>query len=120
MAKVEYNAVGRRKTAIARVRLVAGDGKILVNKRELDNYFGLETLKMTSKPVIAFKIFAGGQMFLGKTQEEKQQLIKGAYEEVFSALKPNDLAAVGVFQRDSDQLKENMDLYNQWYAERQA
>ncbi|MEG0126889.1 MAG: 30S ribosomal protein S9, partial [Clostridia bacterium] len=47
MAKVEYSAVGRRKTAIARVRLVAGDGKILVNKRELDNYFGLETLKMT-------------------------------------------------------------------------
>ena len=47
MAKVEYNAVGRRKKAIARVRLVAGDGKILINKRELDNYFGLETLKMT-------------------------------------------------------------------------
>ncbi|MEG2252848.1 MAG: 30S ribosomal protein S9 [Clostridia bacterium] len=47
MAKVEYSAVGRRKTAIARVRLVAGDGKIPVNKRELDNYFGLETLKMT-------------------------------------------------------------------------
>ena len=35
MAKVEYNAVGRRKTAIARVRLVAGDGKILINKRDL-------------------------------------------------------------------------------------
>ena len=46
MAKVEYSAVGRRKTAIARVRLVAGDGKIVVNKRELDNYFGMETLKM--------------------------------------------------------------------------
>ena len=46
MAKVEYNAVGRRKTAIARVRLVAGDGKILVNKRNLDEYFGLETLKL--------------------------------------------------------------------------
>ena len=49
MAKVEYNAVGRRKTAIARVRLVAGDGKILVNKRELDNYFGLATRKMVVK-----------------------------------------------------------------------
>ena len=49
MAKVEYNAVGRRKTAIARVRLVAGDGKILVNKRDLDTYFGLETLKMTAR-----------------------------------------------------------------------
>ena len=47
MAKVEYNAVGRRKTAIARVRLVAGDGKILINKRDLNDYFGLETLKMT-------------------------------------------------------------------------
>ncbi len=47
MAKVEYNAVGRRKEAIARVRLVAGDGKILINGREIDNYFGLETLKMT-------------------------------------------------------------------------
>ena len=47
MAKVEYSAVGRRKTAIARVRLVAGDGKITVNKRDLDSYFGLETLKMT-------------------------------------------------------------------------
>ncbi|MBQ9307640.1 MAG: 30S ribosomal protein S9 [Clostridia bacterium] len=47
MAKVEYTAVGRRKEAVARVRLVPGDGKIVVNKRDLDNYFGLETLKMT-------------------------------------------------------------------------
>ena len=47
MAKVEYNAVGRRKKAVARVRLVAGDGKIVINKRDIDDYFGLETLKMT-------------------------------------------------------------------------
>ncbi|MBN1777713.1 MAG: 30S ribosomal protein S9 [Clostridiales bacterium] len=47
MAKVEYSAVGRRKKAIARVRLVAGDGNIIVNKRDLDSYFELETLKMT-------------------------------------------------------------------------
>jgi len=47
MAKVDYSAVGRRKKAIARVRLVAGEGKIIINKREIDNYFGLETLKMT-------------------------------------------------------------------------
>ena len=61
MAKVEYNAVGRRKKAIARVRLVAGDGKILVNKRELNDYFGLETLKMTVRqPLVLTK--AGGDM----------------------------------------------------------
>ena len=47
MAKVEYSAVGRRKKAVARVRLVAGEGKITINKRDIDHYFGLETLKMT-------------------------------------------------------------------------
>ncbi len=47
MAKVEYNAVGRRKKAVARVRLVPGDGKVVVNRRDIDDYFGLETLKMT-------------------------------------------------------------------------
>ncbi len=47
MAKMEYSAVGRRKKAVARVRLVAGDGKITINKRDIDHYFGLETLKMS-------------------------------------------------------------------------
>ncbi len=46
MADVNFNAVGRRKKAIARVRLMPGEGNIIINKRELDNYFGLETLKM--------------------------------------------------------------------------
>ncbi len=47
MAKVDYSAVGRRKKAVARIRLVAGDGRITINKRDIDHYFGLETLKMT-------------------------------------------------------------------------
>ena len=47
MAQVQYQAVGRRKKAIARVRLVPGDGKVVINGRDIDNYFGLETLKMT-------------------------------------------------------------------------
>ena len=46
MAKIQYQATGRRKTAIARVRLVPGEGKITVNKRDIESYFGLETLKM--------------------------------------------------------------------------
>ena len=64
MAKVEYHAVGRRKTAIARVRLVAGDGKILINKRGLDDYFGLETLKMTVRQPLELTK-AGGDMVDG-------------------------------------------------------
>lgn len=47
MAKVQYQGTGRRKKAIARVRLVPGEGKVTINKRDIDNYFGLETLKMT-------------------------------------------------------------------------
>ena len=53
MAKVEYSAVGRRKHAVARVRLVPGDGKVVINKRDMDNYFGLETLKMTVRQPLA-------------------------------------------------------------------
>ena len=47
MASVQYIGTGRRKTAIARVRLLPGEGKVLINKRDINDYFGLETLKMT-------------------------------------------------------------------------
>ena len=53
MAQVQYQAVGRRKKAIARVRLVPGDGKVVINGRDIDNYFGLETLKMTVRQPLA-------------------------------------------------------------------
>ena len=78
----------------------------------------LDLLQKLDKPVITYKIFAGGQMFLGKTHDEIKQLIKGVYEEVFSALKPDDLAAIGVFQRDCDQIRENAELYREWYENR--
>ena len=46
MAKVQYLGTGRRKTSVARVRLVPGEGKIVINKRNIENYFGLETLML--------------------------------------------------------------------------
>lgn len=47
MAKTAFIATGRRKKSVARVRLIpGGTGNIIINKRELDDYFGLETLKM--------------------------------------------------------------------------
>ncbi len=45
MAKTQYQATGRRKSSIARVRLLPGTGRIIVNKKELDDYFGMEILK---------------------------------------------------------------------------
>ena len=46
MANVQYYGTGRRKSSVARVRLVAGSGKITINGRSIDEYFGLETLKL--------------------------------------------------------------------------
>ena len=40
------NALGRRKSAIARIYVTEGTGKITINKRDMDEYFGLETLKV--------------------------------------------------------------------------
>ena len=42
---VQYYGTGRRKESVARVRLVPGNGAITINKRDIDDYFGLETLK---------------------------------------------------------------------------
>ena len=56
MAQADFNAVGRRKSAVARVRLVPGKGDIVINKRGLDEYFGLETLKMSVRqPLVLVK-----------------------------------------------------------------
>lgn len=49
MAKKEnivFYGTGRRKNAIARVRLVEGNGKITINGKDIDEFFGLETLKV--------------------------------------------------------------------------
>ncbi|MCH3913822.1 MAG: 30S ribosomal protein S9 [Acidaminococcaceae bacterium] len=46
MAKVTYDATGSRKSSVARVRLVPGDGKITINGEELAKYFGLKTLEL--------------------------------------------------------------------------
>jgi len=45
VAEVKYYGTGRRKSSVARVYLVPGNGKITINKRDIDEYFGLETLK---------------------------------------------------------------------------
>jgi small subunit ribosomal protein S9 len=49
MAQVQYYGTGRRKHSVARVRLIPGEGRIVINKREIDDYFCLETLKLIVK-----------------------------------------------------------------------
>ena len=49
----QYIGTGRRKKSVARVRLLPGTGNITVNKRDLEDFFGLETLKMIVRAPLA-------------------------------------------------------------------
>jgi small subunit ribosomal protein S9 len=45
MAKMQYYGTGRRKSSVARVRLIPGKGNITINKKPLDEYFGMDIVK---------------------------------------------------------------------------
>ena len=71
MPAVSYYGTGRRKSAVARVYLLPGKGEIIINKRGIDDYFGLETLKLivrqpleltgtTGKFDVKVNVFGGG------------------------------------------------------------
>jgi len=71
MAGASYYGTGRRKSSVARVYLVPGSGTITVNKRDINQYFGMETLKLivrqpleltgtTGKFDIRINVFGGG------------------------------------------------------------
>lgn len=51
--KVQYQGTGRRKESVARVRLVPGTGRFVVNERELEDYFGMKTLQAIVRQPLA-------------------------------------------------------------------
>jgi len=54
LAQVQYYGTGRRKSSVARVRLVPGDGNILINGRDVENYIPFEALREVIKqPLVA-------------------------------------------------------------------
>ena len=56
MATEQFYGTGRRKSSVARVRLVPGNGNITINGRTIDDYFGLETLKViVRQPLVLTK-----------------------------------------------------------------
>ena len=59
MAKEQFYGTGRRKSSVARVRLIPGNGTITINKRDIDDYFGLDTLKViVRQPLVLTKTVA--------------------------------------------------------------
>ena len=77
----------------------------------------LAVLKNVKKPIIAFKIFAGGQMLAEREEDNRRVLIKDTYNTIFNTLKPDDFAVAGIFQKYHDQLTENVSVFNEWAKE---
>ena len=109
MANVQYYGTGRRKSSVARVRLVAGSGKITKNGRSIDEYFGLETLKLiVRQPMVLTKtldkfdviVKVEGGGFTGQAGAIRHGISR-ALLEVDSEAYRADLKAAGFLTRDS-------------------
>ena len=109
MANVQYYGTGRRKSSVARVRLVPGNGKITINKRDIDDYFGLDTLKgivrqpLTLTSTLAqFDVIANveGGGFTGQAGAIRHGIARALLEVDTDAYRAT-LKAAGFLTRDS-------------------
>jgi len=105
--KVQFYGTGRRKKSIARVRITPGTGKIVINGRTIDEYFGLETLKViVNQPLntanvagkydVTCKVIGGG--YTGQAGAIRHGLAR-ALVEASEELRPS-LKAAGFLTRD--------------------
>ncbi len=109
MAIEQYYGTGRRKSSVARVRLVPGNGNITINGRSIDDYFGLDTLKViVRQPLVLtktgdkFDVIANvnGGGFTGQAGAIRHGISR-ALLEVDSESYRADLKAAGFLTRDS-------------------
>ena len=75
-----------------------------------DRFLMFNVIKQIKKPFIAFKIFAGGQVFIGKSPEEIPSVAETFIREAYENIKPGDMVMLGVFQKHKNQIKENTDI----------
>lgn len=106
------NALGRRKSAVARVYVTEGTGKITINKRDIDDYFPseilryvvrqpLETLEATDKYDIKLNIFGGG--FTGQSQAARLAIARALVK--INADDKKTLRQHGFMTRDSREVE---------------
>ena len=102
MAKEQYYGTGRRKSSVARVRLVPGNGKITINGRTIDEYFivrqPLELTKTTDKFDVIAKVEGGG--FTGQAGAIRHGISRALLEVDTEAYRA-DLKSAGFLTRDS-------------------
>ena len=108
-AKVYFYGTGRRKNAVACVRMIPGTGVITINDRDIDDYFGLETLKLivrqpleltktTDKFDVIAKVEGGG--FTGQAGAIRHGISRALLEVDTEAYRA-DLKSAGFLTRDS-------------------
>ena len=109
MATEQFYGTGRRKSSVARVRLLPGKGNIVINNRSIDEYFGLETLKVTVKqPLVVtdtlgkFDVIVNvsGGGFTGQAGAIRHGISRALLEVDTEAYRA-DLKAAGFLTRDS-------------------
>ena len=96
-ATTQYLGTGRRKSSVARVRLVPGTGVIKINKRDLEEYFGYETLKMIVRappsclPTLSASSMLSSMFTAAATPDRQAQSVT-AFPVLFSTLIPQNIA----------------------------
>jgi hypothetical protein len=108
-----YNA--RRTQRGQQSGFITGKPKELVFYPD-DRYLMFDVIRQVKKPCIAFKIFAGGQVFYGKTPEQIPAVVEVTFRETFYNIKPIDLTCIGVFQKHKDELRENIEAVARIFA----
>ena len=102
-----YNA--RRTQRGKKSGFITGKAKHFVFFPE-DPPFMFEAMRKVKKPCIAFKLFAGGQIYLDKTPEEMPDITEAVFKDTFKNIKENDMTCIGVFQKYKNQIKESCDV----------
>lgn len=109
MASERFYGTGRRKSSVARVYLVPGSGKITINKRDIDDYFGYETLKViVRQPLVAtdtegkfdVKVNVKGGGYTGQAGAIRHGISRALLEADEEAYRPI-LKKAGYLTRDS-------------------
>jgi len=85
---------------------ITGKPKELVFYPE-DPEIMFDAVRKVNKTCVVFKLFAGGQVFYNKTDEEITAAAGEAIERAYKNIKPGDFACVGVYQKHKDELREN-------------
>jgi len=75
-----------------------------------DQFEMFKVIQQVQKPCIAYKVLAGGQVFLKKQPHEYAETAEFYFRQAFENIKPGDLTCVGVFQRDTNQLAANAQM----------